>query len=710
MSTVVSTTLHPVDIGIILLIVAVIAGFALYTRRYTRSVADFLSANRCAGRYLLTLAAGMAGIGAISIVANWEQFYQAGFSAQFWGQMLAPIGLLMALSGWVIYRYRETRALTLAQFLEMRYSRRFRLFAGMLCWFSGILNYGIFPAVTGRFIIYFLGLPIHMWTVPGVGIELNLTLGVVMGVLLGSAIFITLNGGQIAVMVTDFIQGQLSNIVFLILLIAMLVLFPWSLIVETLSKAPAGKSMLNPFDSGSLPDFSPTFFFLLAFLSVYNYMVWQGSQGYNASAISPHEAKMANILGQFRSGVTFLLIPLSAICAYVLMNAPIHLAATEATQATLEAIGDPQIAKQMTTTVALSNILPIGMMGLLAAVMLMAAVSTDTTYLHSWGSIFIQDVYLPARQMRGKTLHLGPEKHIRLLKTSILGVAVFAWIFSMLFPLREFIFMYFQATGAIFSGGAGAVLIGGLYWKRGTTQGAWAAMIVGSVMAVSGVLTINLVWPNLIPVLQENYPTVAWIQALPERFWLNGVQMAFLASLMAASSYVIFSLLSPDPRIDTDKLFHRGKYQAKAPEGADHIAPPATGLRAILPGPEFTRGDRIIYYLKLSWTLFFFGAFLTICLWQLFYRWPDTWWANWWLFNVIFIGATGVITTIWFLIGGFRDLRRLFQRLAVIQRSIEDDGTVSHRDLSPEPDSPESSGQEEGESPEAEPEPEPVVR
>jgi SSS family solute:Na+ symporter len=79
--------LHAVDLGIILVILVVILGFALYTRRYTKSVADFLSANRCAGRYLLTIAGGMAGIGAISIVAQWEQFYQAGFTAMFWGQM-----------------------------------------------------------------------------------------------------------------------------------------------------------------------------------------------------------------------------------------------------------------------------------------------------------------------------------------------------------------------------------------------------------------------------------------------------------------------------------------------------------------------------------------------------------------------------------------------------------------------------------------------
>jgi solute:Na+ symporter, SSS family len=118
--------------------------------------------------------------------------------------------------------------MTLAQFLEMRYSRRFRVFSGTLCWVSGVLNYGIFPAVTARFFIYFLGLPVHLWTLPGTGLQLNLTLGAVMAVTLGVTLFITLTGGQISVMVTDFIQGQISNIVFLTLLGVMLYLFPWN--------------------------------------------------------------------------------------------------------------------------------------------------------------------------------------------------------------------------------------------------------------------------------------------------------------------------------------------------------------------------------------------------------------------------------------------------------------------------------------------------
>ncbi len=484
------TNLSAIDLGIVGVILAVVVGAAIYTRRYTRSVADFLSANRCAGRYLLTLASGMSGLGAITIVAQWEQVYQAGFSAGFWGQMMAPLGLILALSGWIIYRYRETRSMTLAQLMEKRYSRKFRVFSGSLCWISGILNFGIFPAVTARFFIYFLDLPVYT--------------------------------------------------------------FPWEVIVETLKQAPVGQSKLNPFDIDRLPDFNIGFFMMMLFIAIYNFMVWQGTQGYNSSAINPHEAKMAGILAQFRSGVTYLLIPLAAICAYVLMNAPIHEAATLATQATLDGLGDPQLAKQLTTTVALSNVLPVGIMGLFASVMIMAAVSTDTTYLHSWGSIFIQDVLMPWRSLRGHQDRLTPKLHLRWLKRSIIGVAIFGWCFSMLFPLKEFILMYFQVTGAIFLGGGGAVLIGALYWKRGTTSGAWAAMITGSSLAVSGVLINNVLWPKVLPSIKESYAGTEWITNLPETFWLNGMQLGFLSSLTAIAAYIIVSLMAPDPEIEMD--------------------------------------------------------------------------------------------------------------------------------------------------------------
>jgi len=138
---------------------ALLLGGAIKTRKYNKSVSDFLAANRCAGRYLITVAQGIAGIGAISIIAGFEMFYKAGFSAAWWQLMMLCVMTFIFLSGWVLYRFRQTRALTMAQFIEMRYSKKLRIFTGVLAWLSGIINYGIFPSVTTRFFIHFCGLP-----------------------------------------------------------------------------------------------------------------------------------------------------------------------------------------------------------------------------------------------------------------------------------------------------------------------------------------------------------------------------------------------------------------------------------------------------------------------------------------------------------------------------------------------------------------------
>ena len=95
-----------------------------------RGVADYLAAGRSAGRYLLTIASGIAGLGAITVVANLEMGYEAGFAMSWWGLTMALFMVVVTVSGWVNYRFRRTRALTLAEFFERRYSRRFRIFAG----------------------------------------------------------------------------------------------------------------------------------------------------------------------------------------------------------------------------------------------------------------------------------------------------------------------------------------------------------------------------------------------------------------------------------------------------------------------------------------------------------------------------------------------------------------------------------------------------
>jgi len=127
-----------------------------------RSVADFLTAGRAAGRYLVATSVGTASFGAITAVMYFEIICRAGVTVPWWEIVFGPYGaiiLFLSISGFIIYRYRETRAMTLAQLFEIRYSRRFRILAGSLCFLSGLINFAIFPAVSARFFVNYIGLP-----------------------------------------------------------------------------------------------------------------------------------------------------------------------------------------------------------------------------------------------------------------------------------------------------------------------------------------------------------------------------------------------------------------------------------------------------------------------------------------------------------------------------------------------------------------------
>jgi SSS family solute:Na+ symporter len=66
-------------------------------------------------------------------------------------------------------------------------------------------------------------------------------------------------------------------------------------------------------------------------------------------------------------------------------------------------------------------------------------------------------------------------------------------------------------------------------------------------------------------------------------------------------------------------------------------------------------------------------------VWNLFWPWPTEWWSNYWHITGIWMPLViGVGTTVWFTIGGLRDLMALFRQLATAERDETDDGMVSH--------------------------------
>ncbi len=648
-----------------------VIAIGMVARRYMRSVADFMAGGRVAGRYLVAVSDGMAAMGLITVVAQFEFYYKSGFAVGHWFNLAVPVWLFINLTGYIVYRFRETRALTMAQFFEIRYSRRFRIFTGILAYVSGIVNYGIFPAVGAHFFIYYCGLP-ETFAIGGVTVS---TFAALMALFLAIALVIVLGGGHLTSMVTDCVQALFGYAIYIVIAVTILFIFRWEQIATALLDRPVGESLLNPFDTGKLQDFNLGYVLISIIGSVYAYMAWQGNQGFNAAAASPHEAKMGRILGTWRAGALFVMLALIAAAAYTFMHHPDFAAGAADATAELAKIGDETLRTQVAVPVAVSHFLPVGILGAFAAIMLFLMVSTDTTYLHSWGSILIQDVVLPLRKKP-----FTPEQHIFWLRISILGVAVFAFLFSLLFRQNDYILMFFSITGAIYLGGAGSVIVGGLYWKRGTTAGAWTAMFTGAILGGGGLL-LQQVWKDVVASALRHFPDNAWLLAHQDKFPINGQWMWFYAFTSAIVAYVIVSLITCRKPFNMDRMLHRGEYARieDQPAAPSNIKKRNWLDRYLGIDEAFTRGDRALSYSVFGWTVITFGIWLVATVLNLVpaTKWTGHGWALYFKINGIWIPlAVSIVTSVWFSWGGIRDLRRLFRRLASMDRNALDDGRV----------------------------------
>ena len=458
-------------------------------------------------------------------------------------------------------------------------------------------------------------------------------------------------------------------------------MFSWHQISATLMSFPVDHSLVNPFRSFKVEDFNIFFELIGIFSGVYTVLAWQGTQGFNSSAASAHEQKMGGILGSWRGLVFEVMQVLLGICALTYMsNHDFAAGAAQVIDLVSRVHGaNPQEAAylqtQMRVPLALAHFLPIGIKGIFAAIMFFLACTNDVSYLHSWGSIVTQDVIMPIRNKP-----LSPEAHIRLLRLSITGVTIFGFCWSLFYHQVGYIRMYFAVTGAIFLGGAGSVIIGGLYWKKGTTAAAWTAMTLGSSIAVGGIY-LDHAWVSLHPHLLNWFPHSDFVSLHPDRFPINGQYVNAISMGTAILAYIAVSLLTSREDFNLNRMLHRGKYAVDASGNpAPAPEPPPRTMQALLGIDEnFTRGDKIISITLFSWTMFWFAVFLIVTIWNIIHIWPDEWWSNYWFYTGIVLPIIlGTVTSIWFTIGGVTDLRKLFQRLQVLERHSDDDGTVSH--------------------------------
>ncbi|MCF7740488.1 MAG: sodium:solute symporter [Candidatus Marinimicrobia bacterium] len=637
--------LTALDWSLVFIMLLIMSGGIFFGRKQMRSVADYLSANRSAGRYLVSVSEGIAMLGAISIIAFFEQFYESGFTMMWWDLTMIFFILIASATGWIIYRFRETRCMTMAQFFEVRYSKKFRIFAGILSFVSGLINFGIFPAVGARFFMYFCGFSTS-FTVLGITFS---TYAVLMILLLLISLLFVFTGGQISVIIADFIQGSFVNLIFVLIAVYFLFKVDFTTIYEALSQAPQEASLINPYDTAKAEDFNFWFFLIGVIGYFYNTISWQGTQAYNSSAENAHEAKMGKVLSIWRQVPQKLFYVFIPVVAFTILHSSQYSHIADQITSVLNGIPAEKIQSQVRVPLVLTKMLPPGLIGAFAAVMLGAFISTHDTYLHSWGSIFIQDVLLPFRNKK-----LKKEDHLKYLRASTVGVAIFIFFFSLLFRQTQYIMMFFAATGAIFVGGAGAVIIGGLYWKKGTTTAAWSALITGSLIATYKVVITQI---------NPDFP-------------ING-QWIWLLSMVAASLvYVVVSLVE-NKEVNLDKILNRGKYKIED----DKIKirkKQIVGIKKLLGGEEFSNIDRFIYLITYIYIAFWLVIFIGGTILYFTVGFTELQWMSFWKFWVIINVIIASAVFVWFTFGGIKNLKTMFERLNTLERDSSDDGEYSH--------------------------------
>ncbi|MBQ9366787.1 MAG: hypothetical protein IJT83_03315, partial [Victivallales bacterium] len=236
----------------------------IYSRKYIRGVSDFLSAGRICGRYVICVGDLANALSIIGLATYIEMHYKTGFSVSFWSSILAPLSIVLGLTGFCVYRFRETRAMSLGQFLEMRYSRKFRIFAAGLRSLSEMLANMIMPAIAARFFIRMLDLPD---TFKFLGITWS-TYVLLMILFLTLAVTLICCGGTLSLIVTDSIQGMILYPILLCFVIFIFYKFNFKTeIMPVMQDRVAGESFLNPYDISKLRDFN---FFSMVIVAAYS--------------------------------------------------------------------------------------------------------------------------------------------------------------------------------------------------------------------------------------------------------------------------------------------------------------------------------------------------------------------------------------------------------------------------------------------------------
>ena len=493
------------------LFVALLA-LAVYVNAQCRSVADYLVSGRKV-RVFLGMGAGVAGeIGLVTIVGTCEQGYTRGFGfvliAIITMFVLVP---LFGIFGFGIERFRASKAMSVPQYIEMRYSKRLRILTGFFNSLAGIFQMCVFPIIGAGFVRVLIGAPEIAGELAGIAIKSD---WIIMAVLLICVVIFTYLGGYITLIVTNFFQ--------MIVIMGVIYWLGFELVAkiglqETWSAMESAKGLdsVYPFAGGENAYGIIWFTWLLMMSILLQFSYGPYLQKY-ASMDKPKTVSMSYLVGSlFGNGRTFVILAFG-VCALAVLGA----------EPPAEVDVSPTLWNAMATPYFLANHVGPVLMGLLLAGLLFADISTTDQYILSWSTSIVNDCICPFKKTPFST-----RAHIMAVRLTIIALCVLFFLFGLVYsptmPIWEFLW-----TCATIICGTGIAMLFGMYWKRASTAGAYAAVFACLVLPLVDLAArrIRLAGGHA----ADSYP------------WSPEVG-AFCTYLLAIGLMIVVSLLSRGP-------------------------------------------------------------------------------------------------------------------------------------------------------------------
>ncbi len=447
--------LHPLDFGVVAIYLLLLVGIGAYIsfRKKKSDERDYFLAGSSLRWYSIGLTMWGTNVGPSMLIASCAVGYTTGIVAgNFSWYAFVFIGLLALVFA---PHYKNTGVSTLPEFMGQRFNKTTR---ELLAWYSLV-----------TILISWLGLTLYAGGLL-VSQIMAWPLWASVSALMLLATFFAVAGGLEAIAITNVFQMILLIVASSFLVIAGL--RELGGVDRLLTELPADYGRLFlPVDNLDYPWIA-----IVLGYPVLGIWFWCTDQSMVQSVLGAKSLEQGQLGTNLTGWLKIIDVPLfilPGIIAYLLY---------------------PNLADENEAYMTLvTGLLPVGLVGLIMAVLIAALISTIDSALNSLSTVFTMDIYA-----RRYNQDASPQRLVVIGRTVVIVGAVLAILIALgLEKIKGMdLFSLFQAILGYLAPPMAAVFLLGVTWKRMTTPAANVGLVVGSIVSLTvGVMQLRD-WPD----------------------------------------------------------------------------------------------------------------------------------------------------------------------------------------------------------------------